>query len=319
MNENSNYSDKGIRGHLTLKSDKDIIKLLKISDLSGVPLIFKGDGIVDFRIEGLPDINNFKPDKISIGPMAFYFDLKFGQLCYNNVPFDKKMISEDIIIFEPSIHANIDFNLKLKIFKSDVYKFNINIYPKSNKICDILSYEVLKKNAFNNDFELKISGENTKLYKGRLPITNINEDELKFFSQVNKINEELHLNILIDEDYVIRNNDFEIANRLCEFIKYKKIEIENINISVTMKSSELDQFLNERKEILVKERNYRVKLLDNEINLGECKVFIKEHKLINFDEIKKLYEENKDNDDIISTEIKLKDFSSEKLYIDFNV
>ena len=320
MKEVNNFdNDEVIKGHLTLKSDKDIIELLKISNLSGVPLVFKGDRIVDFKIDGISGLNNFKPDKISIGPAAFHFDLKFGKLDFNKVPFDKKMISEDIIIFEPSIYANIDFNVKLKIIRSDNYRFNINISPKSNKISDILNYEVLKKNAFNNDFELKISDENIRLYKGKLPIGGIDEDELKFFTQVNKINEELHLNILIDEDYVIRNKDFEIADSLCEFIKNKKIEIENINISISSKASDLSKFLNEGKEVLVEEKNYKVKLLNNEINLGACKVFIKEHKLINFNEIKKLYDENKDNEDIISTEIMLKDLNSEKLYIDFNI
>ena len=41
--------------------------------------------------------------------------------------------------------------------------------------------------------------------------------------------------------------------------------------------------------------------------------------IINFDEIKKLYDENEGKEGIISTQIMLKDFASEKLYIDFNV
>ena len=60
-------------------------------------------------------------------------------------------------------------------------------------------------------------------------------------------------------------------------------------------------------------------MLNNEINLGSCRVFIKEHEIINFDEIKKLYDENEGKEGIISTQIMLKDFASEKLYIDFNV
>ena len=157
------------------------------------------------------------------------------------------------------------------------------------------------------------------MYKGKLPITNIDEDEIKFFSKVNKINEELHLNILIDDDYVINNRDIEIAERLCQFIQYKKIEIDHMNISVSSKPSDLNKFLDERKEILIEEKNYTVKLLNNEINLGSCRVFIKEHEIINFDEIKKLYDENEGKEGIISTQIMLKDFASEKLYIDFNV
>lgn len=52
-----------IVGNIKLRLDKDLKKLLKTSEKTGVPLRFSGDSILDFKVEGDSRYeSNIKPD-----------------------------------------------------------------------------------------------------------------------------------------------------------------------------------------------------------------------------------------------------------------
>lgn len=311
-----------ITGKFTLRLDKDFDKLMKMSEKTGVPLTFRGDRIIDFNINGMTELTNFKPDQIKIGPPAFYFDLKFGDTNFNQVPFDRLVISEDVVIFKSLFYSELDINLKIK-FKLDKLNYsailNITISPKSNTIKDILNYELRKRELSDKLFQLIPFGNESQKIEGKLPSVVFDDEELNFYEKVNRINDELKLDLILDEDYVITNEDFECADMICSFIKTKKIKINNIGLSMKTPINMLKEFIYEdKRQMLLKQDTYILKFLGNEINLGPCQVNIKRYEILNKDELEEIYNKNIDNKNLISVKSILKEFESDELYLDFN-
>lgn len=312
-----------ITGKFTLRLDKDFDKLMEISEKTGVPLNFRGDRIIDFKINGIHDLTNFKPDQIKIGPPAFYFDLKFGDKKYNQVPFDRLVLSENIVVFKSLFYSKLDINLKIK-FKLDKINYcatlNINISPKSNTVKDILNYELRKREFSDKVFQLIPFSDETQKIEGKLPSAIFDDDELNFYKKVNKINDELNLDLILDDDYVITNDDFECADMICSFIKTKRIKIDNIALSMKTYINMLKEFIYEdKRQMLLKQDTYILKFLGNEINLGSCQVNIKQYEILNKSELEELYRENIDNNNLISVKPILKEFESNELYLDFSI
>ena len=291
MVDNSNKNE--ITGKIKLIVDKDFDKLMNMSKKTGIPLTFRGDRIIDFKINGVPEYNNIKPDQIKIGPPAVYFDLKFGKTEFKEVPFDKLKITEDTIVFKSLFYSKLDINLKLK-FKFDKTNksitLNITLSPKSNKIKDILHYEYTKREFSNETFQLTPSGETNHIIEGKLPLGDFKKEIIEFYKKVCYINEKLNLDLIVDEDYIICNDDFESVNMICSFIKNKKIKLNNISISMKSRIKILKKIITqEKRPVLLEENQYTIKLLGNDVNLGHCKVKINEYKILNIDELNEIY------------------------------
>ncbi len=317
----NNSKEKEITGNIKLIIDKDFNKLIRMSEKTGVPLTFRGDRIIDFKINGVSNHNNIKPDLIKIGPAAVYFDLKFGESEFKDVPFDKIIITDDTVVLKSLFYSKLDFNLKIKFRFDKINKnmsLNITFSPKSNKIKDILHYEYKKRAYSNKTFQLIPNGNEDCIIEGKLPFGDFNECEIKFYRKLCYINEKLNLNLMIDEDYIISNDDRESIDTICSFIKDKKIKLNNISLSMKTHINTLKEIITqEKKQALLKQDQYTIKLLGNEINLGQCKVKINKYKILNIDELQKIYNNNKDNDKIIEFKVILKEYNSDELYLDF--
>ena len=312
-----------ITGKFTLRLDKDFDKLMEMSEKTGVPLNFRGDRIIDFKINGISKLTNFKPDQIKIGPPAFYFDLKFGDEKFNQIPFDRIVLSENIVVFKSLFYSKLDINLKIK-FKVDKINccatLNINISPKSNTVKDILNYELRKREFSDKTFQLiPFSDENQKI-EGTLPSVIFDDEELNFYKKANKINDKLNLDLILDDDYIITNEDFECADMICSFINTKKIKINNIALSMKTPINMLKEFIHEdKRQMLLKQDSYILKFLGNDINLGPCQVNIKQYEILNKEELEEIYNKNIGNTNLISVKSIIKEFESDELYLGFNI
>ena len=317
------YDEQEITGNIKLLLDKDFDKLMEISEKTGIPLTFRGERIIDFKIDGDPDHDNsIKPDMIEIGPPAFYFDLKFGENEFKNVPFNRQIITNEIFVFKSTFYSKLDINLKIK-FKLDAknlkVSLNITINPKSNKIKDILNYEIRKREFSNGTFQLIPFGKTEFKIIGELPEAHFDNDELNFYKKVNYINEKLKLNLILDDDYVISNDDLKSANMICEFIKNKKISLKPLPLSMKTTISGLNYLLTQKnKQLTLKQNEYSVNLLGNEIKLGSYKIEIDHYEILNYDELNEIYNKNINNTELIEITAILKEKDSDELYMDFN-
>ena len=316
---NSSNNEK-ITGKFKLKLDADFDKLMSMAEKTGVPLTFRGDRIIDFKINGIHEHDyNIVPDQIKIGPPAFYFDLKVNELEFKNVPFDKSEVNDNIIIFKSLFFSELDINLKIKfkLNKENVI-LNVNISPKSNKIKDILSYEIRKREFSDSVFQLMSSGNNNLKIEGKLPKSVFDDHELEFYKRADYINKKLNLDLVLDEDYVITNNDFKCVNMICSYIKTKKVKLDEISLSIKTYASILKEFIdNDQRQVSIRQDKYVVELFDNKINLGPCKVNIDKYEILNFDELNEFYKRNKNNPNLIEFSAILKEFGSDELYLDF--
>ena len=321
--ENQFNKNNEIVGNIKLRLDKDLKKLLKTSEKTGVPLRFSGDSIIDFKVEGDSRYeSNIKPDFIEIGPPAFNFDLKFGGNEFKDVPFDKIKTSNHTYIFKtmPYSTLDVDLDIKLRLDNLDIGpSLTLTIHRKSNKIKDILNYEIRKRELSNGTFQLIPFGVNKFKLEGELPTVFFDDNVLDFYKKVNHINEELKLNMVLDDDYLINNDDFISANIICDFIKNKKIKLDTLPLSMKTSIFGLKKLLIERnKQFTLKENEYQVNLIGNEINLGSYKIEIKHYEIVNFDELNEIYVNNLNNDDLINITVILKEKDSDELYMDFN-
>ena len=195
---------------------------------------------------------------------------------------------------------------------------NITINPKSDKIEDILNYEIRKKNISNTNFIIQSPGNEYK-FEGFIPEGKYDDSLIKFFQKVNYINDKLNLDLRIDEDYIINNDDYHCANNICKYIKGKKIPIKNISITMETNLQTLRDFISDKREIILEQNLYMVQLLGNEINLGSCKVVINNYEILNEEELIDIIQFNeKNNNEYVSFTAVLKEQNSDELYLDFN-
>ena len=75
----------------------------------------------------------------------------------------------------------------------------------------------------------------------------------------------------------------------------------------------------DKRQLLLKQKEYILKFLGNDINLGQCQVEIKKYEILNKKELEEIYNKNVDNDDLVSVKAILKESDSDELYLDFNL
>lgn len=220
-----------ITGIIILKIDKDLRKLLKASEQTGATLTFGRDNIIDVKIEGDPNYNpSTKPDLIEIGPPGFYFDLKLGMKEFDNVPFDLTK-EEEIYIFKSMPYSKLGVDLEIKFKLDDLNEemnSSITIKRKSNKINDVLNYEIRKRDFSDCIAQFIPFGIKEHKLEGRLPKITFDDTLFEFYKQVNYINEKLNLDIVLDEEYEVLNGDIINANIISEIIKTKKLKLNKL-------------------------------------------------------------------------------------------
>ena len=95
--------------------------------------------------------------------------------------------------------------------------------------------------------------------------------------------------LTLSETDEITKDDWDSAECICNFIKYKKIPFNTFTINLKIIPSELNNIiLGNVKDIHVKDI-YETKLLNKDITLGEFKVDITEVIFLNFKEIMDIY------------------------------
>lgn len=318
-----NKKQNEITGKLKLRVDKDLRKLLKTSEKTGVPLIFGKDNIIDVEIDGDPNYNSsIKPDFIEIGPPGFYFDLKLGIKEFKNIPFDLTK-NDKIYTFNSMPYSKLGINLEIKFKLDDLNQeidSSITIKRKSNKINDVLNYEIRKRDFSDCVAQFIPFGKYEYKIEGKLPKITLDDTLFKFYKQVNYINKELNLDITLEENYILLNRDIINADIISEFIKTKKVKLNKIPIYIKTTILGLNHLLKqENKQVTLKQDEYSLKLLGNEINLGPYKIEIEHYEILNYEELKKIYEYNKDKPESIEITVILKEKDCDEFYMDFEI
>lgn len=312
-----------ITGTIKLKIDKDLRKLLKASEKTGAPLIFGRDNIIDVKIEGDPNYNpSTKPDLIEIGPPGFYFDLKLCMKEFNNVPFDLTNKGE-IYTFNSMPYSKLGVDLEIKFKLDDLSQeidSSITIKRKSNKIKDVLNYETVKRDFSDCKIQFIPFGKYEHKLEGKLPKIIVDDTLFDFYKQVNYINEKLNLDIVLNEEYVLLNGDIINANIISEIIKTKKFKLSKIPVSFKTTMFGLNYLLKqENKQFTLKQDEYTLKLLGNEIKLGPYTIELEHYEILNYEELKEIYENNKNNPESMEITAILKEKDCDEFYMNFDI
>lgn len=312
-----------ITGTIKLRIDKDLRKLLKASEKTGVPLIFGRDNIIDVKIEGDPTYNpSTKPDLIEIGPPGFYFDLILDAKEFKNIPFDRTK-DDEIYTFNSMPYSKLGVDLEIKFKLDDPSQeidSSITIKRKSNKIKDVLNYEIRKRDFSDCIVQFIPFGINKHKLEGELPKIIVDDTLFKFYKQLNYINEKLNLDIVLDDEYELLNGDIINANIISEIIKTKKFKLSKIPVSLKTTASGLNYLLRQKnKQFTLKQEEYTLKLLGDEIKLGPYKIEMEHYEILNYKELKEIYEQNKDNPELIEVTAILKEKDCDKFYMNFEI
>lgn len=320
MINNNHYIKKG---KFTLKSDSNgpsFEQMLKASNETGQKIKFAGDRIVDFQIEGLNnEMVNIKPDLLTIGPQSEYFDIKLGNLQFNNQPFDRIFINDNLK-FTSSSYSSMPIQMifQTKREHGNIFKNTFLIKPLSNDVQDILEYELIKKELNANEYSIVYNKNNSLKISGFAPEVDNNDNIIKFFTKVCEISDLLHKKIFVPEDYIITNNDSIICENILKALHNKKLEYENISLNLYVNLNQLKEFIDgEGKEILIIKDPFYIKLLGNKINMGKCKIFISESKFVNKSELINIYETNQNNDNSMDIVVVIVNKDSNNVVFDF--
>lgn len=302
---------------ISLKTDKDFIRMLKTSKITQIPLKFFEDNIENAYIND-KEIN---PSMIQIGPPASmeFIDFKIGEKIYKNIPFNSKLNLNDEIIFEsvPSSDLGMNIIFKIKLLDNDKINASLSLHEKSDNIKDLLDFELTKKELIGKSFEIYTFDMEKPLLNGVFDIFDVNEDLISIYKKLNYINEKLNLNLKHEKDYIISSDELQNIDYLCDYIKNKKIPIDNFSVTCEVPATTLNYMLTNKKNIECSGKN-SIRLLNETIDLGTFHIKIKEPIYLNLDELNEIYETNKNNTNPIKIPLKITSDNPEELFLNFN-
>ncbi|SEL37386.1 hypothetical protein SAMN05216439_0423 [Methanobrevibacter gottschalkii] len=302
---------------ISLKTDKDFIRMLKTSKITQIPLKFFEDNIEKAYIND-KEIN---PSMIQIGPPASmeFIDFKIGEKIYKNIPFNSKLNLNDEIIFEsvPSSDLGMNIIFKIKLLDNDKINASLSLHEKSDNIKDLLDFELTKKELIGKSFEIYTFDMEKPLLNGVFDIFDVNEDLISIYKKLNYINEKLNLNLKHEKDYIISSDELQNIDYLCDYIKNKKIPIDNFSVTCEVPATTLNYMLTNKKNIECSGKN-SIRLLNETIDLGTFHIKIKEPIYLNLDELNEIYETNKNNTNPIKIPLKITSDNPEELFLNFN-
>ena len=317
VESNNKKKTDEITFQISLKIDKDFIKMLKTSKITQIPLKFFEDNIEKVYIND-EEIN---PSMIQIGPPASmeFIDFKIGEKIYKNIPFNYKLNLNDEIIFESVISPDLGMNIlfKIRFLDDDKIKASLSLHEKSDNIKDLLEFELTKKEWIGKSFEIYMFNIEKPLLNGVFDIFDVNEDLISIYKKLNYINEKLNLNLKHEQDYIISSDELKNIDYLCDYIKNKKIPIDNFSVTCEVPATTLNYMLTNKKNIECSGKN-SIRLLNETIDLGTFNIKIKEPIYLNLDELNEIYETNKNNTNPIKIPLKITSDNPEELFLNFN-
>lgn len=314
---NNKKKTKKINFHISLKTDKDFIRMLKTSKITQIPLKFSEYNIEEMYIND-KEIN---PHRIQIGPPASmeFINFKIGEKIYKNIPFNYKLNLNDEIIFEsiPSSDLGMDILFKIKLLDNNKVNASLSLHEKSDNIKDLLDFELIKKDLFGKSFEIYMFDIEKPLLNGVFDIFEVNEDLISIYKKLNYINEKLNLNLKHEQDYIISSDELKNIDYLCDYIKNRKIPIDNFSVNCEVPVTTLNYMLTNKRNLECSGEN-SIRLLNEIIDLGTFHIKIKEPIYLNLDELNEIYETNKNNTHPIKIPLKITSDNPEELFLDFN-
>ena len=280
------------------------------------PIKITGERIKYIEIGEGEDYKKFTPDLILITKPSG-LKIKINNKLYD-LEFKQEKLSENTILFTSKPSKDLDLILKLKFkfdFKANNHKFSLSIIPKTNNIEDILYQTKFKYECSEKNIEI-IFNEKT-IFSNHFPKTNIDYEFIMFLDKLNKINNELNLDLIYEEDYEITEKDRTNVEILCSYIKNKTIEAENIRAKFKITLSQLNDIIeHEHKDVDIMNPHYNIKILNKTLDLGQFHTKINSLKIINKDELMNLINTH-ESDKLVNVEIVMTDEKSE-LILDFN-
>lgn len=311
-------NEKPITFKLSLILDKDFNKLMESSKNNNTPLTFTKNRINYLEINGIKKT----PDMIKIGPPSSIVNInvKIGIHRYENVPFKQKSLSEHEINYKTTDESKMPYMFQFTI-KRNKTNMNVtfNLSPKSNKINDLLNFEKAKKEWSNTKIEMKFSGIEESEIGLNIPPCEFNEELIEYYERINYINKKLNLNLTIEEDYEITQEDIDNSKSLCEYIREKKIFINNYSIECIISPTMLKDLIDGKmKQTVYGNDKYTINLLNNKIELGKFEIKLNNTKYLNLNELKEIYEKNKETSQI-KVQLYVGSDNSDELYLDFNI
>ena len=220
-------------------------------------------------------------------------------------------------------YSKLGVDLEIKFDLNDMNQdidSSITIKRKSNKIKDVLNYEIRKRDF--SDCIAQFIPFGIKKYKieGKLPKTIVDDTLFEFYKQVNYINEKLNLDIVLDDEYVLLNGDIINASIISEIIKTKKYKLNKIPVTLKTSMLGLNYLLKqENEQFILKQDEYKLNLLGDEINLGPYNIELEHYEILNYEELKEVYEQNKDNPESIELTAILKEKDCDEFYMNFEI
>ena len=260
----STDNERDIEFSIKIRTDEKFEDMLTAAYKTGTPLKLLGDRIEEFKIEKNGEIETSSPDAVVFHPPKHHFDLKIGECWYNNIEFILQEPSEDKFKFT-STSDKIDVILEF-IFDFVNNKISFTIMYKSNEIKDVFYWYLFKYQCSGRD--LKIYYKNEAIFETELPNNDLTNEFIEYYRKLNKINDELKLNMIHKNEYQITNSDFESIDTLYSLIKNNSITMNEIKFPFRGPVEDLKKILeNESKEFSSK-LNYNITLLGYKIDLG---------------------------------------------------
>ena len=189
-------------------------------------------------------------------------------------------------------------------------------YAKSDKIEDVLNWYKFKKECGKQNILFKLP--NDYEISCRIPKTHVDSKLLKFYNTINKLNEKLDLEMTHEENYEISEKDYLYTDYIETFLDKNYINVPSINVKINTSASELKEFINEDPlPIEVGYNHFPIKILNNNIDLGEYKVNILAAEIANKKEIEEIIK-TKDLNETVEVNLTIKNHDSDYLYLDFS-
>lgn len=250
-------------------------------------------------------------------PQIEQFNLKIGDKYNDTLEFLKNKISTKQILFINYTNSpDILLKVKITLRENEKTKISVEICPKSEKIKDILKWlEFLSKHS-EKSFELNYKNEQIGFEK--IPKITLDEKLLKIYEDIDKFNDKYNLEMTHEYDYEFQGEDFGLVKSINSMEETHVIKRKNINVTLKMKISDLDNLLNnETFNLNLTYNQAPIKLLNNNIDLGEHTVSIEKAEIRNKKELKEVVETH-DSDDTVSVLLYIKEHDNKDITLDFS-
>lgn len=202
---------------VSLNTDEDFLKLMKTSTITGKELLFQGKQVENVKINGIK-LNG--SSQIIIGNPPTYFNIQVGDTYYLDIPFDRKKLSKNKLLFTTtSAKLGINMQLEMEFIQNIEVNIHITISSISNDINDLLKLEKIKKEWYDKTFEMKINGIDEIIAMEKFDFIEYSDWLIEFYGKVDYINKKLNLQLTHPETYEISNNDLDSAKFICDFIR----------------------------------------------------------------------------------------------------